>query len=679
MGGSLSSVIYSIPITSAEEAKGESQVYRNPRAKYGLNNGIPGKPEIQTYSDVILNTVKEYSSNKFLGTREAKSDGTLGGYNWKTYQEVFEIVKELGSGINELGLAPKIKEFEDMELRFVACCSKNREEYLILDLATSIFGMTLVPIYDTLGPESVNFVFTQTNLTTVFCSGAFVDNFIKDQKAGKNGRLSTIVVFDPIKEEQHAKAKEANIKLLTWADVLKAGEKKNHGFVKVTPDSIYTFSYTSGTTGTPKAAMLTHRNIVCSIGSSNDNEDARILSSDIHLSYLPLAHVMERLFSALIVSSGASIGFFNGDVQKLKDDLAILKPTVFISVPRLFNRFHDAMKSGINKLTGIKKSLADRAIEVKLSNLKNEVKYTHSIYDALVFKKTKESTGGRCRLMCTGSAPISAEVLDFLRIALCCPIMEGYGQTESTGASFLTSAADSTSGHVGGPMTCLEFKVQDVHEMNYTSKDRDAQGNLVPRGEICLKGPQIFKGYYKAADKTAETFDKDGWLHTGDIGQIHPNGSLKIIDRKKNIFKLAIGEYIAAEKIENIYLRSKYIAEAFIYGDSLQHYLIVFIVPDPKLLGDLASKLGVGGSLEDICKNEKVKAAVLDDANKIGKTEGKLLSFELAKKIHLEPVSFVILDLMTPSFKMKRHDAKLKYKTHIEEMYASTLEEPVKK
>jgi long-chain acyl-CoA synthetase len=679
MGGSSSSHIYSVPVTSAEEAKGESQVYRNPLSKDGLNSGFPGKPEIRTYSDVFLNSVKEFSSNEFLGTRESKPDGTFGAFKWRTYNQVFELVKQLGSGINELDLAPKIKEFEDMELRFIACCAKNREEILMLDFACSIFGMTLVPIYDTLGPESVNFVFTQTNLTTVFCSSAFVDNLVKDQKEGKNGRLSTIVVFDAIKEEQHAKAKEANIKLLTWSDVLKAGEKKNHEFVKVTPDSIYTFSYTSGTTGTPKAAMLTHRNVVSTLGAIYEKKDCQFYPTDVHLSYLPLAHVMERVFSAAMVASGGKIGFFNGDVQKLKDDLATLKPTVFMSVPRLFNRFHDAMKDGINKLTGIKKSLADRAIEAKLANLRTEAKYTHSVYDALVFKKTKEATGGRCRLMCTGSAPISTEVLDFLKIALCCPIMEGYGQTESTGASFLTAAVDGKSGHVGGPMTCLEFKVQDVAEMNYTSKDKDAQGNLLPRGEVCFKGPQVFKGYYKAHDKTAEAFDKDGWLHTGDIGQIHLNGSLKIIDRKKNIFKLAIGEYIAAEKIENIYLRSKYVAEVFIYGDSLQHYLVCFIVPNPKPLEDLARTLGVEGSLEEICKNDRVKAAVLEDTNKIGKTEGKLLSFELAKKIHLEPVSFVNLDLMTPSFKLKRHDAKLRYKSHIDTMYASPLEEPVKK
>ena len=158
-------------------------------------------------------------------------------------------------------------------------------------------------------------------------------------------------------------------------------------------------------------------------------------------------------------------------------------------------------------------------------------------------------------------------MLDFLKICVGCPIYEGYGQTESTACSFVTAREDPTSGHVGGPLVNLEFKLVDVPEMGYTSRDKDAEGRLCPRGEICFRGPGVFAGYYKDEEKSAEALDGEGFLYSGDIGIILPNGALKLIDRKKNIFKLAQGEYIAPEKIEIVYQHSPAVDECFIYGD----------------------------------------------------------------------------------------------------------------
>lgn len=187
----------------------------------------------------------------------------------------------------------------------------------------------------------------------------------------------------------------------------------------------------------------------------------------------------------------------------------------------------------------------------------------------MVFNKTKAALGGRVKICATGGAPISADVLQLLKVTLCVPIQEGYGSTESTGASFSTSIYDPEVGHVGGIKPNMEFKLEDIPDMSYLSTDKDENGNPTPRGEICIRGHSIFKGYYKLPEKTAESIDSEGWLHTGDVGLLKPNGSLKIIDRKKNLFKLAQGEYIAPEKIENIYVTSPYADEVFIYGDTL--------------------------------------------------------------------------------------------------------------
>ncbi len=182
--------------------------------------------------------------------------------------------------------------------------------------------------------------------------------------------------------------------------------------------------------------------------------------------------------------------------MKLKDDLAVLKPTIFASVPRLFTRFYDVMQSKINELTGMQRRLTEWGIQKKLYNLENYARYHHTFYDNLIFYKFREFLGGRVRHMITGSAPISKEILNFLKIAFCCPINEGYGQTECAACASITWTSDPTNGHVGAPYPSCEFKLVDVPEMNYTSDDVDAEGNPLPRGEICYRGNNVFKGYF---------------------------------------------------------------------------------------------------------------------------------------------------------------------------------------
>lgn len=186
--------------------------------------------------------------------------------------------------------------------------------------------------------------------------------------------------------------------------------------------------------------------------------------------------------------------------------------------------------------------------------------------------------------MVTGSAPVSRDVLDFLKIAACCPILEGYGQTETMGASFVTHMNDPKSGHVGGPICQVAFKLIDVPEMKYTHNDVNEDGKPAPRGEVCIKSLGNMVGYYKNLEATKETITEDGFVLTGDIGEIQPDGSLKLIDRRKNLFKLAQGEYIAPENIENILVTTPGINEVWCYGDPLKEFLVGVVVPDPDVI-----------------------------------------------------------------------------------------------
>jgi len=289
----------------------------------------------------------------------------------------------------------------------------------------------------------------------------------------------------------------------------------------------------------------------------------------------------------------------------------------------------------------------------------------------LLFNKIKAKLGGRVRMIITGSAPIGADVLEFLRICFCCNVFEGYGQTEASAASTVTLTGDCTVGHVGPPVPSVEIKLVDVPEMNYHATDKPN-----PRGEICVKGYSVFPGYYKDEQNTAEALDSQGWLHSGDIGLFLPNGCLKVIYRKKNIFKLSQGEYVAPEKLENVYVKHNLVAQIFVHGDSLQSTLVAIVVPDVETAVPYAKSNGIEGGLEGLCKNAAFQKKLLTELNALGKAGG-LKGFELIKALRLESSPFTVEnDLLTPTFKLKRPKAKQYYIAQIDEMYAEINSAP---
>lgn len=265
--------------------------------------------------------------------------------------------------------------------------------------------------------------------------------------------------------------------------------------------------------------------------------------------------------------------------------------------------------------------------------------------------------------MVTGSAPIDIDVLDFLKIAFCCPVLEGYGLTESSAGSCLTNRADANAGHVGGPIPSLRIRLKDVPEMQYLSTDKP-----YPRGEVCMKGPSIFSGYFMRPDKTEEAFDSEGWFMTGDVAKIFENGTIKIVDRSKNIFKLSQGEYIAPEKLENIFVLSPFIEQSFVYGDSLKNCIVAIVCADAKEVAKFAATLPEA-ERKDVLENKDFKKLILDDMVKLAASH-HCSSLEKPKKIHLVTDPFTVdNDLLTPTFKLKRNVAKITYKEQIDIMY----------
>lgn len=311
------------------------------------------------------------------------------------------------------------------------------------------------------------------------------------------------------------------------------------------------FSYTSGTTGDPKGVKLSHKMILqCAAATNMKLGRQELTEADCYISYLPAAHSFEQALQGISLYKGVRCGFYGGNPLALvSEDLPALQPTFFPSVPRIFNRVYGKIQDNFAAATGCKASLIQNALATKLANYRANGTYTHGCYDAVIFKKVKALVGGKVRFMLTGSAPIAPDVLDFLKVCFCCPVVEGYGMTETSAGSFTTLLNDPISGHVGGPQPNVKIRLKDIPEMGYSSK------NPEPTGECLFWGPSIMSGYYKNPEKTAEAFEgppENGWLRSGDVVKVFPNGSIKIIDRAKNIFKLSQGEYVAPEKIENI-------------------------------------------------------------------------------------------------------------------------------
>ncbi|XP_034546010.1 long-chain-fatty-acid--CoA ligase 1-like isoform X2 [Notolabrus celidotus] len=607
--------------------------------------------DAKTMYEFLLRGSRVSNNGPCLGSRKPNQP-----YEWISYREVIERAENLGSAFLHKGHSKTTDPY-------IGIFSQNRPEWTISELACYTYSLVSVPLYDTLGTEAITYIIDKATITTVVCDVVEKVNLVLDCMKDREHSVKTIVLMETPSADLVSRGEQAGILIIGMREMEAFGKDNHCTPAPPRPEDMAVICFTSGTTGNPKGAMLTHRNIVSNCSAFIKVSEVRCPMShrDVHISFLPLAHMFERVVQGVMIVHGARIGFFQGDIRLLSDDLGTLKPTVFPVVPRLLNRMYDKIFGQAN--TTLKRWLLGFAYRRKEAEMMRGIVRKDSIWDRLIFRKVQASLGGRVRLMLTGAAPISPAVLTFLRAAVGCQFYEGYGQTECTAGCTITLPGDWTAGHVGAPLPCNLLKLVDVAEMNYLAANGE--------GEVCVKGPNVFQGYLKDPEKTAETVDADGWLHTGDIGKWLPNGTLKIVDRKKHIFKLAQGEYIAPEKIENIYSRSDAVAQVFVHGDSLQACLVAVVVPDPDFFSGWTKRtLGLEGSYQELCDREEVKAAVLKDMMRLGK-EGGLKSFEQVKAICIHSELFSIENgLLTPTLKAKRNELRSYFRSQIDELYA---------
>ncbi|XP_054711219.1 long-chain-fatty-acid--CoA ligase 1-like [Uloborus diversus] len=574
-------------------------------------------------------------------------------YSWLTYGEVIERARNFSAGLVAIGMRPG-------QDSFVGIYAQNCVEWILTEQACYNQSAVIVPLYDTLGPNACSFIINQAEIGIVVCDKEEKVKSLLEQR-DQTPCLRHVVVTGPVSEEMRKLARD--VRLYSFQEIEEIGKENPIPTQPPLPDDVATVCYTSGTTGDPKGVVLTHANIIidaCAVIAQLEEHAPN--KSDVMMSFLPLAHMLERLCEVTVYINGGSLGFYRGDIRLLMEDMKTLRPTITPAVPRLLNRIYDKVQAKLNG-SKLKRLLFNLAFRMKQSELERFVIRNNSVWDRLVFRPVREGMGGRVRLLVCGSAPLAGNVLTFIRCAMGCVVVEGYGQTECVAPCTLNIQGDFSVGQVGPPISCCHIKLVDVPEMEYFAQKG--------QGEVCIKGRNVFKCYFKDPQKTKETIDEEGWLHTGDIGMWLPNGTLRLVDRKKNIFKLAQGEYIAPEKIENIYLSSPYVSQIFVHGESLQSCLVAVVVPDMENVVSWCKEKGISyNPWEQVCRDKNVKRLILDDITALGKKAG-LKSFEQVKDIYVHHELFSVDNgLLTPTLKTKRPDCRKSFVDRIEAMYA---------
>ncbi|MBN2813960.1 MAG: long-chain fatty acid--CoA ligase [Bacteroidales bacterium] len=560
---------------------------------------------------------------------------------WIKYsvREYLEQVEYTSYGLLNLGLGKG---------DLVATISNNRPEWNIMDMALAQCGIVHVPVYPTISEDDYNYILNNCEPRLVIVSDKQLHDRIKPI-ADKVSSIQGIYSYNEISGAKN------------WKEIPEAGAKLADGLKQelekirksITPDDLATLIYTSGTTGNPKGVMLSHKNLMSNVNSINQtyyfNHTHRTLS------FLPISHVFERTINYYFQRAGVSI-YYAENLGTIADNLREVSPDVFISVPRLLERTYDRIISKGRDLQGIKKQIFFWAVNLgmrcKIPDGNNAwYKFRLGIADKLIFSKWREALGGKVQLIVAGGAALQPRLCTIFNAAGI-PVAEGYGMTESSpviAANRLPSTGDIRVGTVGPPVADVEVKI--AHD-----------------GEILCKGPNVMMGYYKEPGMTREVIDEDGWLHTGDIGFLLEGRYLKITDRKKEMFKLSSGKYIAPQVIENKLKESNFIEQVMVIGEN-QKFASAIISPDFNFLHNWAIRHGVefrdNAELIELPQVTNRYQRVVNEMNKqLGQTE-QIKRFRLVQE-EWTPAT----GELSPTLKLKRKFLSNRYAAIIEEIFS---------
>ena len=628
---------------------------------------------------LIQNNIEKmtlYKDRECLGIRKLQADGTFERkYTYFTYGQVHRMSENFSKNIHQRSSELVYEDdYNNVHFKLIGIFAKNCTEWVVTDVGCQMDSITTVTLYSTLGFEAFKHICDETLIKTICVSPDLVDMLIECKKRFNITQLQYAILFDFTTDcpgNAKSKLEQAGFKVILFTELIEDNNEIKTTELQISqPDTVMTICYTSGTTGNPKGVMIIQRNMISMLEMVIPDAGVPLDETGAHFSFLPLAHIMERMVVNGFMSVAAKIGFLSGSIKTtLLEDIGLFGPTLLFTVPKVLQTIRTKIFGEFDKLKGITKKIALKALETKRSNFVNYGVITHAFYDRVVFSKVRKTFGNALRCILCASAPMPKDLADDIKILLSIPIVEGCGMTELTGPAFASNYKDLTNITAGGIIRTSYMKLRDLPELGYT-KDTMRDGKLCPSGEICIKGPATCIGYYKKRKETEETFDSDGFLRTGDVGMIFPHygNGIRIVDRVKEIFKLSQGEYIIPSKLEGVYRNCKYIEQILIYGNSFKNHIIGIMSLNKKTCSEFLG-LGKDASLDEMVKSDKLKEEIKQNLETLA-NEAKFNSLEKVRHFILSPFDFTIENqCATPNMKLIRKKIEEKFKEQIEQLY----------
>ncbi|TKA63679.1 hypothetical protein B0A49_12373 [Cryomyces minteri] len=698
---------HTVEVEGAPEMDGESIPRRHPTAKSRLRE--EPEPGVATVFDILKRSARKFGSANAIGSRKVvdtiaetkqikdQSGKTadkkwtyyqLSDYNYFSFIELERRALKTGSALRKLGL--------------------NKSDRIEVYAATSPFwfsvahgassqSITIATAYDTLGGEGLSHSLVQAKAKAIFLDPTLIPRVTKALDKAKD--VKTVVYNEdaPQKVEQKdiegLKQKHPDVEVYSFQQFQHLAAEAVEP-VPPTAEDLMCIMYTSGSTGAPKGVLLKHKNIVAAITGVNAVIEEYMAPGERLLAYLPLAHIIEFVFENAALYWGGVLGYGNPrtltdqSVRKCEGDIRAFKPSIMVGVPAVW----ESVKKGILSKVGPPNSFKTKVFWGAMAAKENLLYWGlpgAQLLDALILNKIKEATGGNLRLVMNGGGPIAGSTLKFVSFAIC-PMINGYGLTETAGMGALNDPAAWTPDALGVVPAAVEVKLVDVPDLNYFSSHDP------PRGEVWIRGGAVIEGYLDNPEENAKAF-QDGWFKTGDIGEFDATGQLKVIDRKKNLVKTLNGEYIALEKVnllryaillpapqdtnakpasqlESLYRSTPVVANVCVYASSDHTKPIAIISAAEPALRKVAEAAGVNSSasLSELSSNEQVRAAVRKEMQSAGKKAG-LQGIELIQGVIITDEEWTPQNgLVTNAMKLNRTAVVETFKAQIEKVYKSS-------
>ena len=622
---------------------------------------MPTVVPFETLTDLYENLVQKYKNSKKIAFAYKPSPNRE--YQNVTWDSTSEDVMAVAGYLLEQGVQKNDR---------IAILSENRYEWAVVDLAIQLVGGINVALYTTLPPPQCEFILKDSGAKIFFVStGIQLKKAVEVFKNCK--KLKQVIAFDTPNVKRYLDNKFVVLFENILIEGGKANQKTKDEILKrehaVTPEDIATLIYTSGTTGKPKGAMLTHGNIVSNIKAAH--EAITIGEKDRVLSFLPLSHSFERTAGYYAMMAGGAEIFYAESVDTVARNMTEVNPTIVVSVPRLFEKIYNLVAKSVEEGSTVKQVIFEWAVDVGKKYADGQrgiVSLQKYIADILVFDKLKERTGGRIRFFVSGGAALPPDIGSFF-MAAGLNILEGYGLTETSPVMTVNPYGQERMGTVGKVLNGIMIGIQRLEDNKIIAQ---LSGEQYPsdltseQGEILCKGPNVMKGYWKNEEGTSEMIDKEGWLHTGDVGRF-VDGNLQITDRIKHMIVNAGGKNVYPGPIEEMFKTSKWIDQLVVIGEK-QNYMAALIVPDFESLETFAKENGIDyNSHQDLIQKEEIKNIFSQEVRSFSK---KLASHEKIRDFRLLDSEFSVESgELTPTLKVKRRIIKDKYGDLIEHIF----------